>query len=285
MSKPSQVNLTASLEYPIATAYDLEMLLGQEVVENLVADCTIYAITQRPAIYFDNVNIKELARGRFICQITDGKNIPIDCFFNIPVEEWDVLNVESKFYSKKEKKDASNDFFNKIEAIQIHLRNKPPMWISANVFIYLHYNSPLHYKISGNITPYLIHKLHYIGQTTKQNITKRLAHHRKLTRVITLEEPVNNNNIGTPHEITIMTFKINSDDEAISGIHITNEIEAALINKFQPFYNEVKYNNYPNIENGFKKINKALWQFEIKNLPISLYTEKYSMKNSIIEWE
>jgi hypothetical protein len=285
MTRKLPIKLSAHVDFPIVSVYDFEHLYGQQVVERLLKDCSIYIIAQRRAIFFTDIIKEDIKKGILFCQITDGHTTPLLCQFKIPVEEWDIIETQFKFYTVKDRlldmKKSSSD---NIEAIQFRRdKGKEPIWITPYGFIHRHFHEPAFYKKIGDISSYLNHKIHYIGQATKQNLTKRLAHHRKLLKILTLEEPLNEQHISTPHELAFLFLKLLPENDAICRNTITTEAESALINKFKPNYNEILFDNYPKIKNGMQSINKELVSIIIKNYPVRFFTDHHIMKTSEIK--
>lgn len=199
-----------SIPFPIITIHDFEMIHEQGSISDYTSDCTIYAITQRSAIYFDEINVTKLQNEQVLyANITDGINSPIACKFRIP-DHWKVDQVEFKFYNKKDRSNANGSILYKVEAIQLRINGNKLEWICPTDFIARHYQNPNSYIVSGDISPYMNYKLLYIGKATKQSLTKRLSNHRKLTRIISLEEPINTQYISLPHELTIICFNLKS---------------------------------------------------------------------------
>ena len=176
----------------------------------------------------------------------------------------------------------------------------------------------------SNPFAFLDYKVHYIGKSFSQKVWDRLTGHEKMQRILTLEREIGASpEARAPFEISLIFLNLlglddvpmigSFDGSPINGakpiIHeldpsdpdalgdfmmnspvklgdeaLTREVEAMLIHQFQPEYNEVKYNNYPNIKGGMRTMGYTDTHLALERLPAFLYSDRFSMV-PIIDWE
>ena len=56
---------------------------------------------------------------------------------------------------------------------------------------------------------------------------------------------------------------------------LTSEVEAMLVNMFKPAYNDIKFENYPNIEKGTRSAGYTYSSLIIEKLPARLKTDHH----------
>ena len=71
----------------------------------------------------------------------------------------------------------------------------------------------------------------------------------------------------------MVTPPVRLGDEAL-----TREVEALLIHRFKPSYNEILFDNYPNIAGGMRSHGYSWTELILEALPAVLYTDHYSME-------
>lgn len=176
----------------------------------------------------------------------------------------------------------------------------------------------------SNPFAFLDYKVHYIGKSFSQKVWDRLTGHEKMQRILTLEREIGTSpEARAPFEISLIFLNLLGLDDApmigsfdgspIDGaepiIHdldlsdpdalgdfmmsspvklgdeaLTREVEAMLIHRFQPEYNEVKFSNYPNIKGGMRSMGYTDTHLALERLPAFLYSDRFSMV-PIIDWE
>lgn len=169
----------------------------------------------------------------------------------------------------------------------------------------------------SNPFAFLDYKVHYIGKSFSQKVWNRLTGHEKMQRILTLEREVGASpEARAPFEISLVFLNLLGLDDApmvgsfdgspINGaepiIHdldfsdadalgdfmtnspvklgdeaLTREVEAMLIHQFQPEYNEVKFDNYPNIKGGMRSKGYTDTHLTLERLPARLYSDSFSM--------
>lgn len=161
------------------------------------------------------------------------------------------------------------------------------------------------------------YKVHYIGKSFSQKVWKRLTGHEKMQRILSLEREVGASpEARAPFEISLIFLNLLGLDDApmvgafdgspINGVKpiihsldfndgealsdfmtnspvklgdeaLTREVEAMLIHKFRPEYNEVMFENYPEIKGGMRSKGYTDTHLTLERLPAFLYTDKFSM--------
>ena len=176
----------------------------------------------------------------------------------------------------------------------------------------------------SNPFAFLDYKVHYIGQSFSQKVWDRLTGHEKMQRILTLEREIGASpEARAPFEISLIFLNLlgldnapmvgSFDGSSIDGAEpifhdldlnnpdalgdfmvdspvklgdkaMTREVEAMLIHRFQPEYNEVKFRNYPNIKGGMRSMGYTDTRLTLERLPVFLFSDHFSMV-PIIEGE
>jgi len=182
------------------------------------------------------------------------------------------------------------------------------VWETPQKLLYEAIANGLPVKFDGNINDYLEYNVHYIGKAFSQKVWDRLTGHHKLQKILTLENPIATAHARAPFEITLLMLDIIGFDEGnlmpvydfavpkgVTPIvhkldtaedfekfyqpalqarspELTSEVEAMLVNMFKPAYNEVLFENYPNIsrERGPQDTRTPLCL--VQKLPVVLRT-------------
>lgn len=169
----------------------------------------------------------------------------------------------------------------------------------------------------SNPFAFLDYKVHYIGRSFSQKVWNRLTGHEKMQRILTLEREIGASpEARAPFEISLIFLNLLGLDDApmigsfdgspINGaepiIHdldlsdedalgnfmmnspvklgdeaLTREVEAMLIHRFQPEYNDVKFANYPTIKGGMRSMGYTDTHLALERLPAFLYSDHFSM--------
>ncbi len=143
-------------------------------------------------------------------------------------------------------------------------------WITPDVFLHEYWTNGLKAEVEGDYREFTKFKVHYIGESTDQEIWKRLTGHEKLQDVLSIENAFHADSISA-HEVTLLLFQV-SDANTINILHssnirnvkavvsqslpsketITLDVEKALIKLLKPNkrYNKIQYKSYPKSKNG-----------------------------------
>ncbi|WP_426954558.1 hypothetical protein [Muricoccus radiodurans] len=170
---------------------------------------------------------------------------------------------------------------------------------------------------------FLDFRIHYIGQSFSQKVWDRLTGHTKMQKILTRERELGSApEARAPFEISLIilqitgvddipligadadhplagsnpiVFSLDSNDESaferfmstprvqLGDEALTRELEAFLIHRFKPTYNEVLFANYPNIIGGMRSKGYSSTEFILERLPAFLYTDNYSMVSAVSE--
>lgn len=308
------IQIHAQTRYPIVTAYEFEFLKTEKEIQTLLKPCTIYFIIQRPLIYInkfiasDGVVSFEITDDKdtspLICSFEPSAN-----GFCEPDEE---LLIDVQFYKKDA--DTKQPFNNMAVFKILTLEKEFLGWFSPQKFIYEYLSESIKAEVKGNIEDYIDYTVHYIGKAFSQDIWKRLTGHHKMQSILTLEDSLNTSELKAPFEISLLMLDIDGYDEAIifpyydfavsEGVEpivysftledddesfvdyykpnlapkaeeLTTETEALMVSTFRPKYNDILFDNYPNIKNGTRDAGYTESTLVIKNLPAILRTESH----------
>ena len=303
----------ASTQYPIVSAYEFEFLKGEEIIRQRLNNCTIYIIAQRPLTYFDNVcldngliefDITDGTQDPLHCRVSLIEN-------NICAAD-EVVDIDVQFFSKEPGKERP---FRDVGALKVYkLDGTFVLWWSPQKFLYEVIVKNLSAEIMGDPMRFLDFKVHYIGKAFSQKVWDRLAGHDKMQRILTMEGPLGSPVSRAPFEISLIMLDIVGLDDAVEipyagmtarpGVNpilhkvdldddeaferflhqplvqlrdeaLTLETEAFLIRQFRPAYNEVLYENYPNIKNGMRSKGYSYTDLVVERLPAILRTDHY----------
>ena len=309
------IQIHAQTRYSIVSAYEFEFLKSEKEIQALLKPCTIYFILQRPLPYFDNLRVIDGKITFRItddsnCQPLECTLIPSENGFCKADEE---LLIDVQFYKKIPDKVEP---FNDVGAFKLlTLKNDFLGWFSPSKFLYEVLDRRLRANVVGNIADYLDFQVHYIGKAFSQDIWNRLTGHHKMQSILTLEESLNQRSLRAPFEISLLMLDIDgydegnmfptfefalqpgiepivyefSDDEddprfeeyykpklSPRAPELTSEVEAMLVSTFKPKYNEVLFENYPEIKAGTRSAGYTQSTLLIEKMPAILKTEHHA---------
>jgi hypothetical protein len=313
----------ASTTYPIVSAFEFEFLQEEKLVRERWDASTIYLIVQRPLTYFDNVVIDdtyirfEIADGdkpplpcrinlvaNDISQVGETVDIEVGFHSNEPNCEQPLRNVGAfKLYRQ------NGDFilwWSPQKLLYEMLVKELEVEITEE-------SDPL---------AFLDFKVHYIGKSFSQKVWDRLTGHAKMQRILTREREVGSApEARAPFEISLVILQMTGLDDMpmiggdadhpmagpdpivfsldaegdscerfmatphvqLGDEALTREVEAFLIQMFKPTYNEILFDNYPNIAGGMRSKGYSWTELVLDRLPAFLYTEHFSMVPTIEE--
>lgn len=311
------INIQVRGSYPVVSAYEFEFLKEIPDIHQLWRESTIYLIVQRPLMYFNNLRIDDAGLVNFDISDMRGNvplTGTLDPYSSGLAKDGENYSFSFHLYKGEAKGKKSVDyaagFSIETESLE-HLVSITPQKI-----IHLSdLNSP-GYKISGNLNDYIDYRVHYVGKAFSQDIWSRLTGHGNMQSIFTKEtvlDSVSNRNsfeislillevVGFNEEnifpyqpwllrsnVTPILHDLGSDDDVDSFINfykpmvdfssqeLTNEVEAMLINKFDPDYNKIKFKNYPNIKNGTRSKGYSESSLVLECNPTTLETDKFKL--------
>jgi len=309
------IKIHATTRYPIVSAYEFEFLKSEAEIRDLLRPCTIYFIVQRPLTFINNLYTEKglikfeitdgLGNQPLQCSFDPQEN-----GFSKADEN---LLVEIQFY--KRKPDMSTPF-NDVAGIRLFDLNRNFLvWLTPQKFLYEYLLGNLKASVNGGISSYIDYEVHYIGKAFSQEIWKRLTGHHKMQSILTLENTLSDKASKASFEISLIMLDIDGFDECnifprfnfaleenvVPIIHhftfneaddrfenyyvpkldprddkLTNEVEAMLINCFKPKYNEIKFDNYPNIKNGTRSAGYTESSLLLEKMPAKLSTRHHT---------
>lgn len=285
---------------------DFTILKTDSVIQQIIETSSLYVIGQRAEIRFDNIvnNEKEKAMEFEIKQI-DNPNI-LKC--KVPLFQENIATDPSKevlvYFGSN---DINNDFQASISNVhgmkfyQEEISDETFLiWFSPEKFLQHYWKGDLVAEIEGNIHDFTKYKVHYVGQSTKQDIWKRLTGHDKLQDILSLEYPLSYGSLPT-HEIAILVFRFydnivmqsyddeSTDEDMLNSLLGKNmpdqrtiflDAEKALINSMKPKYNDELFKNYPKSTDGLYKHNYDSVSYAFMD-PITLVYDKGEIEGGL----
>ncbi|MBS1681513.1 MAG: hypothetical protein OJF59_001747 [Cytophagales bacterium] len=177
------------------------------------------------------------------------------------------------------------------------------VWFTPEKFLQNYWRDLVTGEIHGNIHDFTKYKVHYVGQSTKQEIWERLTGHDKLQDILSLEFPFCYGDLPT-HEIAVLPFNFRENlnittfggdsafddfNAALQGKDLPDQrsiyldAEKALIHAMLPKYNEELFKNYPKSKDGLEKHNFNSISYSFMD-PISLVYENGEIRGGLSPW-
>lgn len=295
------------------SAYHFSLLIKDKKFHNNLLDSHLYIITQRKAIYFDNIYISENFELSFDIRQEDNEKI---IYCSLPIFQ-KCINpdrqkiIELRIHNRKNTVENKTKFpFNGTQAFSIQERDiltgetNIIFWFSPDKLFQKHWKNEITAKFSGDYKKMLEFKVHYVGKSTEQNICKRLSSHSTFQEILTKEESLKYGDIPS-NEIMILLMRIKDNNTIVSwgndstaeemSDYINNyslpsdktislDAEKALIKHLQPHYNKILYDSFPS-KNDLINTDYHSVILYVLNDPISLMYEKGIIKggNSFLD--
>lgn len=311
------IQVHARTRYPIVSAYEFEFLKTEEELKALLKPCTIYFIIQRPLVYINNLTFEDGEVYFEITDASSTTPLrcrfdPVKSGFGSP---GDTLDFELQFYKKKPDADPPHC---DIAGFKIfNAAGKFLAWIGAQKFLYQYLCNELTATIEGDISKFIDYRVHYIGQSFSQDIWRRLTGHEKIQSILTKEDSIGPTTRKLSYEVSLLMLEIDGfdeanifpnfephlttsaapivyeftfeeDDERFDDYYqpklaprareLTNEVEALLVSTFKPDYNEIKFENYPEIKSGTRSAGYTECSLLIERIPAKLYTDHHTQE-------
>ena len=299
MNQKSIIN-QLELAYSPLTAYEFAMLKDDPLIEGALERASLYAITQRPVITFENVvpdkseyNLNfeihqkgnpEILKGRLpLIQSVVGSSDPdtIGIAFNL-------LNKEQTHSELPFTNIHGFSLFQQFEDSRKFL-----IWFSPEKLLQNWWRGDIECEVLGNFRTFLNYKIHYVGKATKQGILKRLKGHSTFQDILSLEAPVTDKDLPA-NEIAVLffefqnnlqfqTFGDNADiHEMVSALKGDNypdqeriflDAEKAIIKAIKPGYNKEMFHQYPKSKDGLYQANYDAISYTFMD-PITLHYDQ-----------
>lgn len=307
-------NIQVSMTYPIVSAWEFEFLKEEDVIRARLDQCSIYLLAQRPLTYFDNVVLQDHALFFEIADgVQQPLKCRVDlvdagiCEPGTPVDVETAWHIDGTGQEQPFREVAAIKLF-KVDGTFI-------LWWSPHKILYEMIVNGLRVETAdGDPRSFLDFTVLYIGKSFDQKVWNRLTGHDQMQKIMTVQNPVGAAPWArAPFEVSLILLTVVglteaielpftgltlppdvkpilhelSDDEALGRFAceafvpvgdeaMTREVEALLINCFQPKFNRVKFKKYPNIEGGMRSKGYSWTELEIENMPAALRTPNFS---------
>jgi len=273
-----RLHSTLSLAYAPISNYEFYYLKQENIVQKILSESTLYIICQREELTFENIiyNEETCELNFEIHKKNSTKKLTCSlCIYQNNIEPIEGGIVATEFGRNKKGDIPYEQPINDIKGIRFYretIEGEFLIWITPDKFLHHYWDGILEAKVEGDYKDFTTFKVHYVGESTDQEIWKRLTGHEKLQDILTLEEAFHYESINT-HEIVLLLFKIgNSEsvtifdgtgdmDDFIESLinpslpskeKITLDVEKALIKLLRPNkkYNKIQYKQYPKSKDG-----------------------------------
>lgn len=287
-----QIHTYLKLGYAPISNYEFYHLKQEKIVQEILAESDIYVICQREELTFENIMLEvENACLRFEIH-KKGSDAKLECVLKIyqeNIEPMDGGKVALEFGRHKKGIIPNEMPINDIKGIRFFRENESGemlLWITPDKFLHHFWNGMLEAVVIGDYREFTKFKVHYVGESTDQEIWKRLTGHEKLQDALTLEESFHLDSIST-HEIMLLLFEVartdgltifgGTDSDVDSFVQdmlnshfpskktVALDVEKALINALKPSkrYNKMQYKQYPFSKDGLYSENFDLISYKI----------------------
>ena len=279
MALKSQTNRLKLSFLPISNR-EFSTLKKNPKFQSIIKRSKIYIIAQRPELRFDNLIIKNNTLEFEIRQETNPHSLK--CKVASPITpQGSKLNIRLFHHDKGAELSiipANNVYKIQFEYV-FEQNHRKTISLTPESFILDYSNSNREGEVIGNIQNFTSYKVHYVGQSTKQEIWKRLSGHHKLQDILSLENPISSKSLPA-HEIILLFFHIQehfeikaiyskkdegslSKEEKPSARTIYLDAEKALIKAMNPKYNDELFKNYPKSKDGLYKHNYSSIYYDL----------------------
>jgi hypothetical protein len=273
--------------------YDFTYFRSDEGFRRQVQSSTLYLITQRPELTFEEVVPTAIDGGQVILHFIirqKGHDSILNCQLPLYQNAYarDInKEIQLHFQYALPKPDPMPKAFpqNGVRNLLLYYDNGPFIgWISPESFIQNCLNEAIEANIVGPIDDFLSYKVHYVGKATEQAVWKRLTGHSTLQDILSQEYPIHYGTLPT-HEIAVLFLKVQEpmgfltigpDDPIPSNISdfmnganlpsnrvLSLDAEKALIQAMKPAYNKVYYDNYPHDKEGLSALSLDSYSYQI----------------------
>ena len=263
------------LAYNAITSFEFALVKNDSFLDIALEESSLYVISQRPIITFENVfffesNLFFEIHQRGNENILKGK-LPL-MQNELGFTKKDTIALALNFLDKNNFK--RNQPFNDLYGFSLVKQdaNNPKIiiWFSPEKLMFNWWKGKIKCDIEGDFKSFLKYKVHYVGKATKQSILKRLTGHSTFQDILSLQNPITYKDLPS-HEISILCFKFDdnieisifgensSSEDMIKSINGKNfpkqeifflDAEKALIQAMKPKYNKELFKKYPQSKDG-----------------------------------
>lgn len=212
------------LAYSPLSNFEFSVVRNDKVIERIIEDASLYAITQRPILSFENLYVDE-EDSYFEFEIHQ-KNNPEILKCRLPYLQKSIGASGDKLIAaaintiKTSQLEKSNNDkihgFSLVEYPDNYVETaKFLVWFSPEKLLQNYWRGLVECQIEGDIRAFLKYKVHYVGKATKQSIFERLTGHKTLQEILSLELPFEYGDLPT-HEIALLFFEFRDNIEVTS---------------------------------------------------------------------
>ncbi|GAB3866166.1 hypothetical protein GCM10028824_06360 [Hymenobacter segetis] len=267
------------LAYSPLSNRDFALLKDDTDIQANLINSNLYAICQRPELYFSNLNYYS-EDGMIDLEIRQENNpnilrvlVPLfqECF-NIDPSKYVLISAGAH----NPKSNLGEMPMNYVAGFKIYegedekTLGKFIVWFTPEKLLQNIWNGGIIADIEGNIRNFTKYQVLYVGKATDQRVWQRLSGHDALQNILSLEEPIVFGSLPT-HEIAILffAFKENTHIQSFGAKSGSKEFvdlmmgyslpsqksifldaEKALINAMLPKYNKELFKSYPKSKDG-----------------------------------
>jgi len=315
------INIQVQGSYPVISAYEFEFMKGLPEIQRFLKESTLYLIVQRPLLYFNKLRIEEGIVKFEISDMRGNPPLSgsLDPYVGGFAREREGFLFSASLYKGDAIGLKSFDYaagFSIETKTREHIAS-----ITPQKMIHLSALKCAGYNLYGNLHDYIDYRVHYIGQSFDQDIWARLTGHEKMQSILTRESILDNASNRNSFEIALILLEVvgfseanifpyhswmhntntspilhdlgeDDDHDAYLEFHkskisfsdpeLTNEVEAMLINRFQPAYNKIKFKSYPNIKRGTRSKGYTESSLVVERSPTILITQDFRLDANFI---
>lgn len=267
-----------TLGYAPISNYEFYQLKQENIVQKILTDSTLYVICQREELTFENITYDNITCSLNFEIHKKGSSLKLTCslcIYQENIEPTEGKIVATEFGRNKKGEIPNEQPINDIKGIRFYRETVDGeflLWITPDKFLHHYWNGILEATVVGDYREFTKFKVHYVGESTDQEIWKRLTGHEKLQDILTIEEAFHFESLST-HEIVLLLFQIDKTESVTifdgtgdvdafvdnllnptfpSKTTITLDVEKALIKLLKPSkkYNKIQYKQYPKSKDG-----------------------------------
>ena len=258
------------LSYSPLSSFDFAQLKNDPSILKAIENSTLYIITKRPVLYFENVRM-DRESWSLMFEIHQNEN-PLTLNCRLPLDQEYLFSLEDnpvslRFWYSDEKFKSDGEIKKRVTGIQFYVGETTTqfrLWLSPEKFMKNYTSQSLLADVEGDVRNFRKYQVLYVGKATDQSIAKRLSNHAKLQEILSLENNISKEEL-TRDEVVLLLFEIRPElitrsytsevdleflvpllkGELPAPAKLTADAEKALIKLLKPHYNQVRYANYP----------------------------------------
>jgi hypothetical protein len=299
--------LHARMAYAPIADWEFKDLATEADVQERLGQSTVYIIAKRPVIFFDKV---DTSISPMTFEIADDSGHRVSCQLDV----FHVLGLTSQSHVEIEvcyMRDVRRKKLPhlRVDALKVFVDGEFSVWWSPAKLLFEVRTRDLPLRLIGDINPFHIYDVCYIGQAHQQRLWKRLAVHGSLKNIVSeelvrasrgkrrapeisvfpleilgIEETAHfvGGAIALPEECEPIFHRVEPNPESESFTKFfsswmeptdaaaTNELETMLIWMFRPPHNKLQYKSYPNVKRGGRSAGYTYTDVFIENIPYLL---------------